>query len=454
MAVKIWLANKIVNFVEANATVSFAEKETIPTPKEGEAYVAKGEDEYEPNPNEFLGEGEDLTAKVKEMLDKDPKLYGLVLTRILAILSLDRQIEGEGQEADFVREVFAGVKNFSYILHQLIKSGITCGFGVPELLWKPLEGGKWGFKDIKPRNPGKFKFGKENELLLITPDNSDGVKVEEGLYFPVLTFQGEFGNRYGSPLLQKVYHYWNMKLNSVKFWAKFEERLAVPIVVAKKGKNENNKELNERLKYFVQNLKSSTGIVVPGDVVLELLEAKQQGVINSFESFLNYLDASMAICILGQTLTSDTNKDGGAYALGQIHEKVRQDILEADIQWLENWMNDLVIKVLVDVNFPNVQEYPKWRIVKSDPVDLKVLLDVVVQLIKSGFEKIPLSWIHETFGIPVPGDNDEVLKLPAAAPQGQGKGQEGQGKIDLSEMSTYQVAEVILYLSELRKIAA
>lgn len=441
-----------VTKVNNTDTVDYAEKEnkTQPPSTKGAVYSADGESEYSPNPNEFLGDGADLVEKVIEMEDKDPRFGGLILTRCLAVTSLPRQIEGEGPEADFLREMFGEIKGFNQMLYELIWTGTMCGYAVPERVWGVGDAGnlsgKFVITDLKPRNPGMFRFGEKNELIMMTKDDSEGKAVDE-LYFPVLTFHGKFGNRYGKPLAQKVYTYWNLKLHSLKFWAIFTERFACPItVVTNEGGLDEDKEAE--IINFIQNVRTRTGLLVPKGVVVELLQARQEGSVSSYESFLAYLDSGIAIAILGQTLTSDNQKTG-SYALGNVHNLVRKDIREADIAWIETWMNDVVIPPALELNFKKPYNVPKWRIISKDAVDMKAMSEVVKILVEAGFKRIPVRWLHEVFGIPEPKDGEDVLELSTGTREPEGKGTENLSEGD----AAVRMSEILLYIQEQRKLA-
>ncbi|MCK5615278.1 DUF935 family protein [Candidatus Pacearchaeota archaeon] len=391
-----------MKFKYKDKVYALAEKTDIAKkPKPGVVEAAGVEDYYEENLNDFFGNSDGLVNQIRKMDDADPRLYGWSSTRVLAVTSLKREIMGEGAPADYARETFANIKNFNSKLYQIL-SGIKPGYAVIEIVWNK----EFNIIDLLPRHPDKFLFGKKNETRLITEDNTEGVEVNPNK-FAVMTFMEEFGNRYGSALYQKVYWYWFIKKNSVKFWALFTERFASPILT---GKDISTPADASTFDKFVKKLKSATGIKLPQGVVVEILEAQKTGTVTSYDTFLSYLDTSMAIAILGQTLTSDSGSGVGSYALGKIHENVRIDILNADIMMIESFFNDNIMKLLIDYKFANVKEYPKWRIVRDKTINKKEfseMLDIITNRTDLGIGK---AWAYENLGIPVPKKDEDILK--------------------------------------------
>lgn len=407
----------------------------VKRPKSGYVRFSTTDTTFDINPNDFFDKVDDILDAIDEIENTDPKTFGLIQTRILALLSLPREITGEGEIADFVRQVFSNIKDFNSILFEMLYS-IPVGYSITEMVWEELDG-KFVIQNLIPRRQTLFTFSKNNELLRRTEKNEDGEKTSENK-FVTMTFQRKYGKKFGTSLMQKIYWYWFLKKNSSKFWAIYLEKFAAPIVIAEEPNNISPED-RAKLDSFINNVRMATGIKVPEGTVIKFLEAQQHG-IDTFEKFLEYVDSSIAIAILGQTLTSDNGSGTGSYALGSVHEKVRQDILQADINMLESTINDYIIKPLVDYNFSDVKSYPKWKIVKKDTVNLKDMSDVVKTLSEAGMKTIPVNYLHELFGIPVPEENEDCLVMTKTEPS------PGETK------SFAEKPEVQLYMEELKKI--
>jgi phage gp29-like protein len=59
--------------------------------------------------------------------------------------------------------------------------------------------------------------------------------------------------------------------------------------------------------------------------------------VDIYARLTEYFDKQTSKIVLGQTLSTNTGgaDGGGAYALGKVHNEVREDILDADVQQLE-----------------------------------------------------------------------------------------------------------------------
>ena len=393
-------------------------------PELGEVRAAQGKDLWlgynsfgqQVNYNTFFSGTRqyDLAAQTKEMDDSDPRLYGLTQTRKLSILSLKREIVGDGPEADFVRETLAGIPNFHMSFYGIL-SCIQCGYSVTELIWAVVNG-RFVIADMKARYPDRFTFSRPDwELRLKTTSNMiDGEPVHPDK-FKVLTFMEEYGDRWGQPLYQKIYWYWYLKKAVQKFYNIYVERFAGPLLTIS---GEMSAEEKVIVDAFLAEVKAHTGCRLPKDCVPTIIEASQNGAA-TYESFMDYLDRGMAIAILGQSTRVD-NRTVGSYASDAIADIVtRGDILGFDILMCENFFNDQIIKPLVDYNFANVKEYPKWRITKGRISDLNLAAQIIEKLIVLGLP-VTKSYIYETFGIPIPQDDGDILiyNKPQALPFG------------------------------------
>lgn len=366
--------------------------------------ISKAEEGIIENPSDFFGGNtqDSVVDMVRYMRKIDPMLYGFTNTRKNAVLSHKREIVGSGAEAEFVRGVFSGINNFQNKISQMLNS-IDVGYSVTELIWEEVEG-KY-YVDLKARHQGKFKFDEFGVTWLIT---DDGEKKVEDIKFPVMTYDEEFGNKYGNGVYQTLYWYWFIKKESVKFWSIFCERFAVPVIVAEKPVGISPED-EATIDEFIEDFRSATSISLPKGVALSFLEARQTGSIDTFEKFIEFLNKSMAIAYLGQIDTSGVSNSTGSYARAKVQNQVREDIMLADIMFLENYINDMIVKPLVDINFSNVKEYPKWRLV----INTAINAEVIEKLVQSGHNRIPIAWVSERFGIPLSDDTkpDEYMKV-------------------------------------------
>ncbi len=154
---------------------------------------------------------------------------------------------------------------------------------------------------------------------------------------------------------------------------------------------------------------------MPQDMTIELLEASRSSSVNTYADLCEFMNRAIAKVILGQTLTSETS-DAGTYALGKVHNEVRLDIVKADADALCEAINRQAVRWICHLNFPPEElrnGYPKvWRRVEAEK-NLKELAERDRILLKDlGLAAhTPLSYLSETYDIPLAGDGEEVMGM-------------------------------------------
>ena len=116
-----------------------------------------------------------------------------------------------------------------------------------------------------------------------------------------------------------------------------------------------------------------------------------------------------------KTLTSG-GEGGGSYALGQVHNAVRLDLVMADAHALGRTLTEQFLTPLVQLNLGPTAPIPRWIFQIEEPEDLNATATRVETLGRAGL-RIPARWAYEKFGIPEPADDEEVL---VASPAGFG----------------------------------
>ncbi|MEO9373151.1 DUF935 family protein, partial [Pseudomonas aeruginosa] len=115
-----------------------------------------------------------------------------------------------------------------------------------------------------------------------------------------------------------------------------------------------------------------------------------KGSAEPFMAMMRWCDDSMSKAILGGTLTSQTSESGGgAYALGQVHNEVRHDLLAADARQLAATLSrDLLWPLLVLNRSGNLDARRAPRLVfdLKDRADLAAMATSLPPLVKLGVQ--------------------------------------------------------------------
>lgn len=154
---------------------------------------------------------------------------------------------------------------------------------------------------------------------------------------------------------------------------------------------------------------ASTGIAVHS----ENTDVKVEWPKNSFTGtsahgeLAAFLGAEMSKAVLGQTLTTEQGSKG-SQALGNVHDEVRRDILEADAKAIAATLRRFLLAPLVRLNFGDDVMIPEIEFLTQDPVDLKAFSEGVSTMAGAGVP-MPVRWVWDQAGVPEPEDGDLVI---------------------------------------------
>lgn len=332
-------------------------------------------------------------AQYRELL-RDEQVYSCWQQRVLATTSKEWRVEPGGprradrKAAEFVRELL-GRLPWDAITEKMLLARFY-GWSVAEAVWAS-DGGLITLDRLLVRERRRFRFDRERRLRLVTPEALDG-EVLPDCKFWVLSSGGEHDDDpYGLGLAH--YLYWPVwfKRNFVRFWSVWSEKFASPTVkgVLPRGAGrEERAALLEAIRALVQD----SGVVVPEGVMIELLEANRAAG-GDYEAAVRYCDAGIAKVVLSQTMTTD---DGSSLAQAKVHERVKDDIVEADCDLICNAANSSWITWLCRWNWPDAAPPRVWRLCEP-PADQGALADRDTKIFALGYSPTA-DYITETYG--------------------------------------------------------
>ena len=358
--------------------------------------------------------------KLYDEVERDPHASAVLQQRILAIVGkewevipaksarkLGRPTSTTQEEivADYVSETLDRC-NFDQARMEILKA-ILYGYYVVEVMWK-ADNGNIRIEQLIAKHPRRFIFTAQRELRLLTLQSYiEGEALPERKF--VVFSYGDSDNPYGRGLGQKIWWPVWFKKNGIKFWLVFLEKFGMPTV---KGKYPSGAtpEQHKALMEAIEAIQVDTGIKVPDTMDIEFLEASRSGTV-TYEQLCDYMDAQISKAVLGQTLTTEI-KGQGSYAASQTHNEVRQEIIEADADLLDSLINETLVKWIVDYNYPGVTDYPKIRTYAAQKPDLVAQKDIDKTLAVDIGVKMPSEYFYETYGIPKPAEDEEVVVPP------------------------------------------
>ena len=328
----------------------------------------------------------------------------------------------------FVEHVFKTIKGT--LEHDIseILSSLDYGYSITEKVFDFIPSGEFagllGLRELKTRKPHSFSLKSDSHGNLTGIMQSQDFKdvllpVEK---FVVLSNNFEFSNWYGTSDLEAAYRAWWSKNNTYKWLTILIERLGVPPIFALYDGGKFTATTIDQLKTALKTLQANSVGVVPHMGKDSLNFWTPQLAKNSTDVFIPAIemynkDISRALLMPGQIgMSPDTNV--GSFAKAKVHFDVFMMVVEKlrnnDIE--ERVMNEQIIKQLVDLNFPGITDYPKFRFLPLGDDVTADILDSWIKLVNGGVvSKQPEDEGHIRSALKMPDVTDETI-LPEKAP--------------------------------------
>jgi SPP1 gp7 family putative phage head morphogenesis protein len=400
-------------------SVSSSRWATTLTPQKLATYLRQASD----------GDPQAQAELLTEMEDRDLHLVGTLGVRKRAVAGLPWGIAPASERrqdkkiAEYCTGAVKGIAGFRDALVGALDA-IPKGYSGTEIDWRSAPGRVW-VNALYPRPARWFVPDVERPqvwriLSESNPSRGDELVPAAWIWHEAKAKAGSHAAETG--LGRPLAWAYLFKSFTLKDWVIFAELYGAPLRIGKypAGTSEPDRiALLSQLKA----LGVDAAAVFPDDVVVELKEAQKSGSIDVYAKLIEWCERAQSKAILGQTLTTEEGRSGSR-ALGQVHDQVRQDLLEADAEQLSETITRQLIQPLVDFQFGPQPAYPTFALDAKPPADLKAKGDLYVSVGRLGVQ-FPRSHIHTTFGIPEPKPGEPVYTLGAAAPKPDSGGEPG-----------------------------
>lgn len=350
----------------------------------------------------------------EDMEEKDLNYLAQLGTRKRAVAQLEITVEAASDSADevgaadLVRE-FLRRDDLEDVLIDILDA-IGKGFSACEILWETSER-QWMPRDILWRDPRWFAFDREDGTTLRLREGAELRPLTPYKYIDH-THKAKSGLPIRGGLARAAGWAYLFKNFALKDWVAFAEVFGQPYRIGKYHPSATAEDKAKLLR-AVANIGSDAAAIIPEGMVIDFLEAQRYGTVNVYETLSNFLDAQVTKAILGQTLTSDVSSQGGSRALGEVHDKVRGDIMRSDARQLAATLNRTLVRPLVDLNRGPQKHYPRIRIGLPDELATMDKLRAVTKLVPFGLE-VEASAVRDLLGFPEPETGAAVLRPSAA----------------------------------------
>ncbi|GMV60117.1 MAG: hypothetical protein AMXMBFR72_32100 [Betaproteobacteria bacterium] len=264
------------------------------------------------------------------------------------------------------------------------------GWGVAEILWR-LDGDMVRFGSIVVRDRARFRFGMSGALYLNAPGGL--LRMPEQKFWTLATGADHHDEPYGLGLAHALYWPVFFKRSNIKFWLVFLEKFGQPTSLAKLPPGQiEDQAMRAKAIGVLKNIATDAGVVVPDNMVIELLEAARSGAAD-YESLKSAMDAAIAKVVLSQTMTTD---NGSSRAQAQVHEGVADDVVKADADLICESFRRGPLTWWTEWNFPGATPPRIWRDVEP-AADQVRRAERDARIVSMGFEPTE-EYVRETHG--------------------------------------------------------
>ncbi len=287
-----------------------------------------------------------------DMEERDAHLFAEMSKRKRAVLGLDWTIEpprnasaAEKADAEYLHELLLDLEGIEDLMLDCM-DGVGHGYSAIELDWS-LQGREWLPQAFDHRPQSWFQLSPDDQDELRLRDNSIAGEVLQPFGWIMHKPRSRSGYVARSGLFRVLAWPYLFKHYSTADLAEMLEIYGLPIRLGKYPPGTPDEEKVTLLR-AVTGLGHAAAGIIPESMSIEFQEASK-GSAEPFMAMMRWCDDSMSKAILGGTLTSQTSESGGgAYALGQVHNEVRHDLLAADARQLAATLSrDLLWPLLV-----------------------------------------------------------------------------------------------------------
>ncbi len=379
-------------------------------------------------------------AVYDDMIEKDGAIFSNLETRREGVLSKPWRIKPTSDKrrdrkvAEFIEETIidyfgrsdsldsADEFGFSDFLSEALES-VARGVSIGEIIFAE-KGDRVYVKEIKFKPQQLFAFGESalasySTQSMMYPQTGRlrlragvmthafemGAELPEYKFF-VMSNRPRFGNRWGDPLLRKVYWQSWIKRNSIKTWLKYQEKGA-GVVIAKYNDGAADAEQQEAVNVATA-INEESAVAIAKKFLVEVHEVVRNIGSSHKELVDDFSNAEIARTILGQTLTSRGSDGGGSRSLGEVHERVQANKIEADSVALMSAVNKRIVRPLTVFNFGPDAVPPKFEIEYEPKEDQDSRAKRYTVISGMGLE-LSKRQVRSDFQIDEPRDDDDRL---------------------------------------------
>jgi len=319
-------------------------------------------------------------------------------------------------------EVMAGIEGLDESLAHLAQA-IGYGTAAVELEWDTRAGQRvpvaahvvpFALLQTDRQDRRRLRIQTQGDWTGIAPDEYPAGK------FIVHTPETLGGARFRGGLLRASTFNYLTKRYGVKWWTMALERFGMPLTMAKYPDNASEQTRLEMLR-MIRSVGVAWGGVFPQGCEVEFVEGKAALPGGGFphQKLIEYVDAEYAVEFLGATLTVQMDAAGGSRAAAEVHDQVRADLRDADIEAeAATIRRDLLTPIVAQRFGPEAARMtPYFRRVVEKPKDLTVVGANLALAVNQLGLSVPISYAVSELGVPVTDGVNEDDPIPGQPQQ-------------------------------------
>jgi len=383
----------------------------------------------------LLTRGRGKGLKIYEDLKRDGEAGAVLRKRVTGVTSRPWEIKpasdrrDDKKAAELVRNALEALK-FRRMCKGLLDATLK-GYAVAEVLWEVRDGLVLP-RDVVGRDQRRFVFDVNSQLRLLTREaTAEGIELP-GRKFIVHRHGAEDGDPYGKGLGSSLFWPVFFKRQDITFWLTFADKFGAPTAVGKYPSSATKPE-QEKLLQALSAIAHDSGVTIPEGMVIELVEAKRSGALDTYEKLARYMDEQINKIVLGETMSTTAQAAGMGSGQADVHNDVRLELAEDDAHELDETLKDTLITWIVEVNMPGAG-IPKLCHQFEAPEDLAKRATRDKTLVDMGWEPDE-EYILETYG---EGWTKKAAQVPVTAPVNPAQSGQGIGQNNAADPATQE----------------
>lgn len=362
----------------------------------------------------FVTEQATLFELVEE---QDPHIYAELAKRRRSVTGLGWQLtppkdatQSELDRADELSDMLRAIPRFQGALYDLTDA-IGKGFATIEIEWQP--GSTWLPKALHWVLQREFQIDRASGELRYVKNGLPEPLRQWG--WAVHQHRSRSGYLEQSALFRVLAWTYAYKAYDVRDMQRFLEVYGLPLRLGKFPAGLGAKERDQLLR-AVRNIGNDGAGVIPANMSIDFIQATKTGTVTDFLSAVEYWERKQSMAILGGTLTSQADGKTSTNALGEVHDKIRREIMLDDASQLAPTLHSQIVAPIALINgMFAAGRLPAFSFLTEETVDQGKMVDVLTKGAAIGLQ-IDLDWAHKAMQIPRADKGAELLRAPSAAP--------------------------------------